>query len=405
LTRTPGATEGTRVVVEGGIPQSEGPAAAQVGTSITVRRLFFNVPVREKFLRSDVTEAAQITEWLQRLALSRPDVSFRLVHDGREALLSPGTQDPLNAVVAILGRGVARELLRVPGAESGEVRVSGFVGRPTLTRANRGLQHFYVNGRAVRSPILFRAVDDAFRATMPQKRYPAVVLFVDLPADAVDVNVHPAKTEVRFQDEDAVYSAALRGVQAALRMDADHTREPDLPLEPAYLPEAPPPSLRVAEPPAPPAAATALPFAEEAIGGPSPWQPRGPRPGGVPPPRPEPGFRWTPPAPRDIPSPAGEPSRPPAAGPLAATGVSRPAVGDLKLLGQAQDLFILAEEGGRFWIIDQHVAHERVLFDRMTAPGAAPEPSEALLIPAAIDVDRAQALALEDHLPLLAELG
>lgn len=455
LTRTPDADEGTRLVVRGGAVVAEGPAAANVGTSITVRQLFFNVPVREKFLRSDAAEAGQITDWLQRLALAHGDVSFRLVHDGREALLSAGSQEPLNAVVAVLGRAIARDLIRVSplaveaGGEAG-ITVTGFVGRPTLTRANRGLQHFYVNGRAVRSPLFYRALDDAFRSTLPQGRNPVAVILIEVAPDMVDVNVHPAKTEVRFQDEGAVHRAVLRAVQFALRGDPGTASvAPGLPTGEVSTPGEPPP-FRVGEPSAvaaPPATPTGpLPFAEAALGGPLPherresgsrWQPGSgtPRPADFDPfeddeqhgrpasARPMPSARTFPEAGR-----AWEPSRPaserptasfelptprppavPAVAPTldappAAAGTARGNWPELNLLGQVHDLFILVEGGGRLWVIDQHVAHERVLFDQMTAAGTR-EAAEPLLIPPTLDVDRPHALALQEHREILAELG
>lgn len=410
VTRTPESAGGTRIRVEAGVVTCEEPTAAQPGTGITVRRLFFSVPVREKFLRSDTAEAGQITDWMQRLALARPDVSFRLVHDGREALLSPGSQDALNAVVAILGRGIARDLIRLTADPSAEVEVSGFVGRPTLSRANRALQHTYVNGRAVRSPLFQRALSDAYRSTMPQGRHPVALLFVEVPPDTVDVNVHPAKVEVRFRDEGSVQSAVVRAIHAALRSEAAGVRAA---ATGASLLETPPASaMRVAEGGGAfaPASPEALPFVDAAMGGAPPRQ------------------AWR--ALRDRARSLGDhpestvrdpfsdqplvPGVPPEAGPRplrdehrAAEGhtAPAPAIEELTVLGQAKDLFILAVGGGRFWVIDQHVAHERVLFDQMMAPDASSDPSEPLLIPAAIDVDRTHALALEEHRGLLASLG
>jgi len=414
LTRTPDSAEGTRLLIVGGVVRAEEPAAAQVGTTITVQRLFFNVPVREKFLRADTTEAGQITDWLQRLALSHCEVSFRLVHDGREALLSPGSEDPLNAVVSVLGRAIARDLIRLPEVDTGAIRVSGFAGRPTLTRANRGFQHSYVNGRAVRSPLFYRALDDAFRATMPHGRYPVALLFLDVPPDSVDVNVHPAKTEVRFQNEPAVHAAILRTVRAALQSSGAlpaPTLGPEVThRQPGETEGSSSGPSRVGEPgaAAPPAP---MPFADQALNTPPARTYSGS------------GGRTWPAVSRPLESPAvpiadpfaeegggsgftappaARPQEPPPA-PMAQP--SGPAVGALTLLGQAQDLFILAEAEGQLWIIDQHVAHERVLFDRMTAPGAPVPPSEPLLIPMTLDVDHAQAVALEEHHDLLIEAG
>lgn len=429
-----GAENGTRLIIHGGVVQSVEPAAAPVGTRVTARRLFFNVPVREKFLRSDVAEAGQITEWLQRLAMSRPDVSFRLTHDGREALLSPGSQDPLNAVVAVLGRGVARELLRVgnPAAPWGEsapsmgdadVVVRGFVGRPTLTRSNRSHQHFYVNGRSVRSSLFYRAMDDAFRSSMPSGRYPIAVLFIEVAPDAVDVNVHPAKTEVRFRYETEVGAGIARAVAEALRADAGLTAG-SLLTDSSATGRANSVHEPTASPAILPGETPRLPFAEAALRpalGPERWAAR------------PPGRAPTPPAPDPLPrqdeverreDPFSE-ANPVAQGtvryvaqtpealalelpdtPIVET-LPTPGIGELRLLGQAEDLFILAEaaETGELWIIDQHVAHERILFDRMTAPNARKVLPQPLLVPPTLEVSPAQALALEEHQELLGELG
>jgi len=372
VTRPAAAAEGARLLLRGGELLAEEPIAAPPGTRMTVRDLFFNLPVRARFLRSDVAEAGHVTEWLQRLALSRPEVSFRLTHDGREALLSPGSRDPLNAVVAVLGRGVARDLLPVQSeaAESG-IRVSGYVGRPTLSRANRGLQHVYVNGRAVRTPLAYRALGDAFRATMPAGRHPVAVLFLEVPPAEVDVNVHPAKTEVRFRDEAEIGQALRRALAAALATlpapaaplgFTSPSPAPEAPV--SYTTEAPAPSLRLGEtPPAPVETARPLP--------------------GLPP-----AVALRPPPPE---------AHPPA--PAAA-----PAMPELHYLGQARDLFLLALGGDLLWVIDQHVAHERVLFDRLTAEGGREGP-EPLLFPARLEVDRSRALALEEHRETLAALG
>lgn len=422
LTRPADAEEGSRTRIEGGLVREQVAAPATVGSQITIRRLFFNVPVREKFMRSDVAESGHITEWLQRLALSHSNVTFRLVHDGREALLCPGSQEPLNAVVSILGRGVARDLIRVAPSEAETgIQVSGFVGRPTLTRSSRTLQHVYVNGRAVRSPVVTRALDEAFRSTMPSGRYPVVVLFLQIPAGEVDVNVHPAKTEVRFQDEGAIHQAAKHAVLAALRSQVV-AETPPLPGADVVYPSAPAPrSALIAEPGAAayaPDASGAQPFADAALAPPAPWT------------RPEAGGSWRSqpnyepsrgheserdpleePAVSGFAVPANRIEPPRLVEPSALTPQSAPtdfgldAIPALTYLGQSQDLFILALGDGKLWIIDQHVAHERVLFDRLTAPGAASEPAEGLLVPITLEVDRPRTLALEDHRELLEELG
>lgn len=412
LSRVPGSLAGSRIALLGGEITACEEAPAPVGTTVLVRRLFFNVPVRERFLKSSSAEQGAITDWVQRLALGHPAVSFRLIHDGREAVLSAGSADPLNAVVAIMGRGTARDLLPIPPPTPGGegLAVSGFVGRPTLTRANRGQQHFYVNHRSVRSPLFYRALDDAFRATMPGRRFPVAVVFLSVPPAEVDVNVHPAKTEVRFRDEAGVVSALSRAFAAALRADRPlpaagpqvtvdvslpgeaRLREP--PPEPRSFAETallPPPvpawGRRRAGMPGPRDTGPASPPELTLRGGRQPEPrlplpeariPRGPAPGGGP--APEPGI------------PPGEPS-------------SGPAIPALVPLGQLRDLFILAGGGGDLWVVDQHVVHERVLFERLLARAGSGEVSCPLLFPVTVALDGPQAALLEENAAQLASLG
>jgi DNA mismatch repair protein MutL len=414
VTRTPDAETGTRVAVEGGAVVAMERVAVPVGTTVTVRRLYFNTPARQKFLRSDTTEAAHITELMQRLALAYHRVTFRLSHDGREALLSPGSEDPLNAVVAVWGRPVARDLLRMPRWGDDALSVSGFAGKPSVTRANRHSQLVYVNGRPVRTPLFYRALDEAYRASMPSGRHPLALAFVAIAPAAVDVNVHPSKVEVRFRDEYAVYAAILNAVRetlaagvypegaaesaAAIRDAAAPTYAPPPPGTPSDA-EPPPPAETYGpfHPAGPatrdprPATGAVLPFADAALGD----LPRGqfPRPS------------WTPrPSPADDrPAaliPPSEPGREPAP-PVGA----RPAFAALQPIGQVRDLFVLAEAEGKLWIIDQHVAHERILFDRLTRPDAPPEPAEPLLIPVTLTLEPREMLALQAHQEALAELG
>jgi DNA mismatch repair protein MutL len=467
LTRMEGEESGTRLRIEGGRVVAEEPAAAPVGTSVTVRRLFFNLPARQKFLRSEATEAGQITELIQRLAVAHHRVTFRLIHDGKEAVLSPGSDDPFNAVIAIWGRAVARDLLRVaplpargselgarsedvssqPRAPSSELRaategrtqVTGFVGRPSATRANRHLQWFYVNGRFVRSPLFYRALDEAYRASMPQGRYPLAVLFLEIDPAAVDVNVHPSKIEVRFRDEAEVYEAILEAVRGALSI-VTVQEAPAVSYAPGAtlpLPPAPPRSgeggddttadagARPAEPAiegpprwptrvdsrdAPPGArreSGTLPFADAAV-----WHPGGHRTGPPPiTPHPAPGAPPTPPSPHrggaegtGAEQRQGPPDQAPSGSPGAVSGPPASALPELTPLGQTHDLFLIAEGEGRLWVIDQHVAHERILFERLANPQRR-ESAEPLLFPLTLPLDQRQALVLEEHRELLNEMG
>ncbi len=210
---------GTRVVVDGGTIQSVGPVGAPVGTDIAVRGLFQHVPARRKFLRGPGVELNHALEAVRRAILLRPDVDVRVTHDGRELLRAPAGagDDALAARVRdVLGVDPAR-LVRVD-VDEGNVGVRGLVGPSTLHRAtSTGGVYLYVNGRFVRDPVLRRALTEAYRGLLPGGRFPVAVLDVRVPPDTVDVNVHPAKTEVRFADARRVADAVSDGVRASLR--------------------------------------------------------------------------------------------------------------------------------------------------------------------------------------------
>jgi DNA mismatch repair protein MutL len=433
VTRTADAPEATRVQIEGGQPRGVGSVAAPPGTTVAVRDLFFNVPARQKFLRSDNSESGHITDLVQRLALSHSDVTFRLLHEGREALLSPGSDEPLNAIVAVLGRPIARELLRIPPYEGERMEVTGFAARPTLTRSNRASQLLFVNGRTIRSPLYYRALDEAYRSTMPAGRYPVAVTFLTVAAQDVDVNVHPSKLEVRFRDEHGVYLALLTALQAALRPAMDEpgpelSTDPDDPFAqvpsihpyagsvreapPVYGAAAPPAEPRSfwprpedvtvegaeggqqgAEGQAMPPGVPGTPFADSVLGRGGGW-------GHVRPsitPRPPADWRQ---------GGAQEPGGTPEHRAASAEHLSPPPLAELRLLGQARDLFLIAEGAGRLWILDQHVAHERILFDRLTDPDRPEaEAAEPLLIPLTLQLESRQALVLEEYRAALGEMG
>ncbi|MDX1663883.1 MAG: DNA mismatch repair endonuclease MutL [Candidatus Promineifilaceae bacterium] len=219
VTRTAGEPAGTRLVLEGGAKKRRDVVGAPQGTVIAVENLFFNVPARRKFLKSITTEKRQIDEFITRYALAYPEVRFRLVHDGRVTFQSNGTGDVRDVLVALYGADVARDLLEVtPAADGrgGSIAVSGYVGPPGLHRANRNQIMLFVNGRWVRDHRLTYAVIQAYHTLLPGGRYPVAVIFMRLPFDQVDVNVHPAKTEVRFRDGSAAFGAVQRAVRRTL---------------------------------------------------------------------------------------------------------------------------------------------------------------------------------------------
>ncbi len=212
-----GAEAGTSLVVSGGALESVTEAGARTGTTITVENLFFNVPARLKFLKSAQTELGHIVELMQRLALARPDVAFRLLHGGGEVFATNGNGSLMDACVPVFGRDTARHLVPLTYNDAG-VRVTGYVGTPAALKGHRGAQHTFVNRRFVRSKAATRALDEAYKSvqTLHGTRYPAAVILIDIDPSQVDVNVSPTKTEVRFTREGDIYTAVYRAVQEAL---------------------------------------------------------------------------------------------------------------------------------------------------------------------------------------------
>ena len=201
--------------IEGGEPQGMEPGARPVGTTITVNDLFYNTPARMKFLKKDASEGTYVSETVLHAALSHPEISFRFIRDGKQQFLTPGDGDLRSAVYAVLGREFARDLLPVDGGND-VYHVTGLITPPRACRASRGAQHFFVNGRYVKNRTMMAALENAYKGTMMQGKFPGAVLMLEMPADLVDVNVHPAKTEIRFARESDVFDAVYRAVRMAL---------------------------------------------------------------------------------------------------------------------------------------------------------------------------------------------
>ena len=215
LTRTREDLEGSHLTLEGGKLLSCEAAGCPVGTTIVVRDLFFNTPARMKFMKRDTVEGSAAAGALQKQALAHPEISFRLIKDGETQLQTPGDGDLLAAIYAVLGRQAAGEMVPVDSRWE-RLGVSGYVSRPTATRGNRANQIFFVNRRYIRSRTLTAALEEAYRNQLMTGRFPSCVLNIDMPLTAVDVNVHPAKTEVKFLNEKEIFDCVHYGVLGAL---------------------------------------------------------------------------------------------------------------------------------------------------------------------------------------------
>ena len=422
-TRQRGAAAGTHMTLDAGDIQDMYETGCPEGTTMIVRDLFFNTPARRKFLKSDRAEGAACAAAALRCALGRPDVSVRCIRDGEEVFFSPGDNKLDSCVYSLLGRGLAMSLLPCEGETDG-VRVHGFISSPAAGRGSRAQQYFFCNGRWIRSAALQAALEQAYRNTLLVGRFPACVLYIELSCAAVDVNVHPAKTEVKFTHERAVFDAVYYGARAAL--EAEKAPVTTLPRtapkpEPApkadpFVPSAPKAAPAAAQHPPAPAAPTFAPArtyapaapAEEAVAFRSPTAsafaaPRvTPAPVFTAPARPAPG---TPPEPVvPVAQPAQTAIEPEPVIPSPLERAAPPAEPPARLIGEAMHTYILVEKGETLILIDKHAAHERINFDRMRQ-SPADIPSQTLLEPLPFTPDASDADVLQQYSDVLAELG
>jgi DNA mismatch repair protein MutL len=493
VTQEEGETEGTRVLIEGGRMRDVAPAARPKGTTIAVRDLFFNLPARRKFLRSEATESFHLTNLVTHYALAHPEIAFTLTNNGREVLRAGPASDLRERAYQIFGAEFIESLLEVGGGRDEAARVGGYVSAPRARRTTRDAQYLFVNGRYVRDRLVMRALSEGYRSVLPHGVYPSALLFLTVPPEEVDVNVHPAKIEVRFRRASAVAEAVRESVRAALfaggflRADevsegaggapdfdagqptADFGRDGDAPAD-SFAP------------------APADAFSNDAFGEPSArrdegaagqesiefgWTPapdESPWPGAQTTERPQPSpsaldaiarsAGLAPPAPRtsespsavqspsafespsasetlsasdstgarDLSSESGGAESPPPGGALSrststraavvalpplnsAAGIVHEAASDsltpnIRPLGQLDESFIIATDAEGLLLIDQHVAHERILFDKYRRLEASRRPdSQSLLVPETFDLTPAQAAAFDEVSTELERLG
>lgn len=227
ITKTPEALTGVRYLIEGGKEKSLEEIGAPCGTTIIVRNLFFNTPVRAKFLKTAMTEAGYVSSYMEQLALSHQDISFKFMVNGQTKLHSSGNASLKDVIYGIYGRDIAREVTAVKYEKNG-ISIEGFAGKPVIARGNRTFENYYINGRYVKSKVLMKAIEDAYKPYMMQHKYPFVCLQYNIQGDEVDVNVHPTKMEVRFQNQQAVYQATYEALTSVL---AHRELIPDIELD------------------------------------------------------------------------------------------------------------------------------------------------------------------------------
>ena len=453
LTRQKGAGCGAALHLEGGVPGQVEEAGAPEGTTIAVRDLFYNAPARLKFMRKDSAETAAVAGLMQHLALSHPDVSFKFIKDGTESLHTPGDGKLESAVYAALGRDFARGLVSVEG-RGGDIAVSGFVTAPLMGRGSRSMQVFFVNGRFIKSQLLTAALEEGYRNQIMKGKFPGCVLSVTLPVTAVDVNVHPAKTQVKFARErevfDAVYHTVLdcldaRGAPVAAPKPAERVVNPRQDFfrsmdAKTFREQGAKNAEKAAEkPPVRPAAparpawntewksAAKVADSQTERSGYQAFRPLekpagtafGKPPASVTERREAAPVRETPvkaeaPAEKETPVKPEVAKRPfvPAI-PAEQQGLDLPGQTTIeppkeapwRIAGEVLHTYIICEsEDGCVWLIDKHAAHERINFDRLKA-AKTPPMRQTLLQPVAAELTKEDGALLLENLSLLEQFG
>ena len=430
LTKTAEA-EGVSLHLEGGVVTSQQPAGCPQGTTILVRDLFFNTPARMKFMKSDSAESSAIAAVVQQQALAHPDISFRLIRDGETQLQTSGDGERLAAIYTVFGRELAKNMLAVNGTWE-KFHVTGYITKPTATRGNRALQYFFLNGRFIRSRLLSAALEEAYRNQMMTGRFPACVLELQMPLEAVDVNVHPAKTEVKFLNERAVFDAVHYAALSTLS-NASGRVAMQMPKSPApdAQPAAPQQTARPAERPAARPAVNPNFYQTMQAGEyrrqagaqprtvlasqvqyptrtPKPVEPAMPpvekAPSPIAPPQPEPVVAPVKPAAKAEPEPAAIPKEPiptPAEPEQLALDLPEQT---FRLIGEAFDSYLIAEQGESVLFIDKHAAHERILFEKLKAEDH-PIVSQELMAPVSAELTREEAATVLENTEILGKCG
>ena len=397
LTRQAADDLGTRVDISGGGTPMIEDAGCAVGTSVRVEDLFFNTPARKKFLKTNATEAGKISDYVIRLALSRPDIAFRFINNNRMTIMTAGDGDLARTIGSIYGGDAASALIPLDFYDdAADIRITGYISKPSLIRSSRAWQTYIVNGRTIQNRAIAKAIDNVYRSLVPKMGFPLAVIVITVPQRTIDVNVHPQKTEMKFEDEGRIFKAVYKAVLDAIRGAAGETTGIAAAVEkPKFHYEAVP--LDVSTPSASPVSAPARGYA-------------------APPPHPQTvheAVQWAGArvdlrtaqdavqevraqeraAFSDVPS-----------APRAAQGDDISMEERMLPIGQVDLTYIIAQSTATLYIIDQHAAHERILFDRFSAQTDG-IPSQQMLVHAILSFDAHEAQYIEENAELFDRLG
>lgn len=416
LTRPADEEFATSIRIDGGEQTECQQTGGQAGTTVIVENLFFNVPARRKFLRTNATEGRYINELLTRLALSRPDVRFKLVSNDKEVLSTPGNGSLFDAITALYGKKVSDELLKVDFTGT-DVKITGYIGKPTLLKGTRQWQTFMVNGRIINNRMMSKAIDHAYQSQVPKSGFPFAVLMVEVDTHTIDVNVHPQKSEIKFSDDSVIYKAMYKALTDALTKPMSAKPQQALDL----LPDS---ELAVFKPVGQGIITDDMPLPkQQSVPKPAPVQQPKPayadifKTAPVYEPQPEPvqsevwkqvEYTYTPPKTEPVYTinevrEEFKKQDEVAANVIGFTDTNNETE-SIWPIGQVDKTFIIAQSEDTLYLIDQHAAHERILYDKFVNAHNN-IPAQTMLMPLYIDVTAHDTEIIEKHRDDFSRLG
>lgn len=433
FTRQPGAIAGQHLHLEAGDIQTQEEAGCPEGTTIVVRDLFYNTPARMKFLKKDFTEAGYVLGVVQHAALSHPEIAFTLIRDGKQVFSTDGKGKLVAPVFAVFGKDMTANMIEVPASAHGGMKVYGYIVKPHTGRPNRSMQHFFVNGRYVKSRLMQAAMEEAYRNAIITGKYPSGAVFLELPLSAVDVNVHPAKTEVKFSQEKPVFEAVYIACKNALAANdnmphlehkepASKPREDNLTHEQQRFAIPKPAFTPTPTPITPSTVKEQAPELEDFLVAVPPKAERPRSFGGYvsapkileDEPRSFLAERKSAPTARPLPSelmrqescePAPEPAPeiPQEAAPAPEKQILEPLDSGARVIGECFQTYIIAEDKNGLILIDKHAAHERILFNKLRAETVMPQ--QELLTPVVVELTGEEAAAIQAQIEEVRQAG
>lgn len=427
FTKQTGCMEGVHVSLEGGKMTANEPAGCPDGTTFIIRDLFYNTPARMKFLKKDFTEAGYILSVVEHAAESHPEINFQCIRDGKRVFHAPGNGSLQNAVFSVFGKELSKNLIEMPENTLNGIRVWGYISKPHAPRANRTYQHFFVNGRFIKSKLVQAAMEEAYRNSIITGKFPYGCVCIDLPLGLVDVNVHPAKTEVKFAEEKKVFSAVYAAVKNALAGEENipeieaKPRKPLADVLPSTQPEPQEKTEVLARsairltprvPDEPKRSTDTLQQASAYRGAACAGTPK--RASFLPfvdvDARDERALEHVG-APKSVKEPVKEPVRPaqpmPALQPVQQQAKEKETLIDdmpkAHVIGSCFDTYILAEDESGLILIDKHAAHERILFNQLRKQ--VDIPTQMLLQPVVVDLSGEEYAAMMDGMEQIQSIG